>query len=40
MENKFDIKAIRRRLDTARWDEISVQIQNPELSLADRAALR
>lgn len=40
MENKIDIKAIRRRLDTARWDEISAQIQNPELSLADRAALR
>ena len=35
-----NIKAIRRELTPERWAEISAQIQNPELSLSERAALR
>ena len=35
-----NIKAIRRELTKQRWDEISAQIQNPDLTLSERAALR
>ena len=35
-----NIKAIRRELTPERWAEISTQIQNPELTLSERAALR
>ena len=35
-----NIKAIRRELTKQRWDEISAQIQNPDLMLSERAALR
>ena len=34
------IKAFRRELSKERWDAISAQIQNPELTLSQRAALR
>ena len=34
------IKAFRRELSRERWDAISAQIQNPELTLSARAALR
>lgn len=35
-----DIKSVRRHLNAERWKEISEQIQNPQLSLENRAALR
>ncbi len=35
-----NIKAFRRELSKERWNEISAQIQNPALSLSERAALR
>lgn len=35
-----NIKAIRHELTKQRWDEISAQIQNPALTLSERAALR
>ena len=35
-----NIKAIRRELTAERWNEISAQIQNPALTLSERAALR
>ena len=35
-----NIKAIRRELSKERWDAISAQIQNPALTLSERAALR
>ena len=35
-----NIKAFRRELSKERWDAISTQIQNPDLSLSARAALR
>ena len=35
-----NIKAFRRELSKERWDAISAQIQNPTLTLSERAALR
>lgn len=35
-----NIKAFRRELSKERWNEISAQIQNPALTLSERAALR
>ena len=35
-----NIRAFRRELTPERWNEISSQIQNPELTLSERAALR
>lgn len=35
-----NIKAFRHELSKERWDEISAQIQSPELTLSERAALR
>ena len=35
-----NVKAIRRELSSDRWNEISAQIQNPDLTLSERAALR
>ena len=35
-----NIKAFRHELSGERWDAISAQIQNPALTLSQRAALR
>ena len=35
-----NIKSFRRELSKERWDAISAQIQNPDLTLSERAALR